>query len=225
MSRKAAAISVNQLRDKIEAVGGVRDVFYKVKKDIKVDFDLENVADTDFDFGPEGLMGYRTEPNGLTYCGMAAGGDWEHPVYWLVYWDGRSLRGYVPTDGNPWNTDTKRAYGNDEVADGINAHKRWPELYDGSPNDDVGGFDPDAIRKDILARIKPGVELSLSDHIGKLNDEFEDRFGAMTDEWTEAFNCAYRLARHLLDGPKCKLLDELVAWMQGAVNAPNGYEE
>ena len=38
-------------------------------------------------------------------------------MFFIIYWDGKKLRAYVPTDGNPWNTDTKEAYGNDEEKD------------------------------------------------------------------------------------------------------------
>lgn len=124
-------------------------------KDIKVQFDLENF----YGFGDrshKGLHGYHTLDNGLAFCGMTSGGDWEHPVFFIVYWDGKKLRGYVPTEGNPWNTDTKQAYGNDEEADLKNARKRWPDC----PEDLDGWFDFDwkAIEKDIRERIRPVSE-------------------------------------------------------------------
>lgn len=98
----------------------------KLGKDLKVTFDLENVGE---DYDPREIMGIRTLPNGLTYRGIMAGGDWEYPVFWIVYWDGKRLRGYVPTDGNPYNTDTMEAYGNNPESDGRNIRKRYPELY------------------------------------------------------------------------------------------------
>ena len=81
-----------------------KPIFSKFKKDIsKVHFDFENV---------EG-MGIHTLSNGLTYYAFTAGGDWEQPIYIILYWDGKSFRGYIPTEGNPWNTATNCAYGND----------------------------------------------------------------------------------------------------------------
>jgi len=59
------------------------------------------------------FCGYQSYENGLTFLGCWGGGDWEVAVHYIVYWDGKSLRGYVPTLGNPWNTHLKLAYGND----------------------------------------------------------------------------------------------------------------
>lgn len=159
MSRTFAPISIDELRIKIDQIctdEGLHPLLDKLGKDIKVEFDLENVAYNSDDFGPKSLLGYHTE-NGLTWCGFAAGGDWEHPVFFMVYWDGKKLRGYVPTDGNPWNSITKQAYGNDEEKDLQDAKKRWPETY--ADADEVEGhdfdFDEKAMLADIMARITP----------------------------------------------------------------------
>lgn len=159
MPRSFAPISIEELRAKINAVcedGGVHPLIEKLGRDIKVRFDLENVAYDERDFGPKSVIGYHSE-NGLTWCGFAAGGDWEHPVFFMVYWDGKKLRGYVPTDGNPWNTSTKRAYGNDDVKDLKNAKKRWPDLFADAEEIDSCDFDFDeqAIKADFMARIQP----------------------------------------------------------------------
>lgn len=149
MSRYFAPITESELKDKIEQTfgGNMSQIVDGLRSDIKVEFDLENYN----------FEGYKTLSNGLTYLGCSAGGDWEYPVFFIVYWDGKKLRAYVPTEGNPWNTKTKQAYGNDEDADGINAHKRWPDKFDGSPLDDSGCFDADdaEMEKDIMARILP----------------------------------------------------------------------
>jgi hypothetical protein len=124
------------------------DMVEKLGKDLKVSFDCEN-----FDMEGKGILGYHTLPNGLTFLGCYGGGDWEHPVSFIIYWDGKRLRGYVPTEGNPYNTDTMQAFGNDEDADRKNARKRWPDC----PDDLEGWFDSDddAMLKDIEARILP----------------------------------------------------------------------
>jgi hypothetical protein len=105
-----------------EGHGGVVAYF---GKDVKVEFDTEN-----FHYGPVHkrgrFLGYHTTGYGLTFCGCQGGGDWERGVRFIVYWDGKKLRAYVPTEGNPWNTDTKRAYGNDDEKDNKNIRKRWP---------------------------------------------------------------------------------------------------
>ena len=161
MSRFFAPISMDDLKSKIDKFLEDEDESFphnlleKLGNDIKVKFDCENVAISENDFGPKELIGYKTL-NGMNFFGMAAGGDWEHPVFFLVYFDGKKLRGYVPTDGNPWNTTTKEAYGNDEEADGKNAKKRWPNTYDGSPVEgDDFSFNIEELKKDITERILP----------------------------------------------------------------------
>ena len=128
MPRYFDIVSIDELRAKIKKIGGLSELIDHVGKDIKVAFDLENWTDGD-DFGPEKINGYHQLDNGLTYCGFTAGGDWEFPVFLIFYISQGKLRGYVPTDGNPWNTTTKSAYGNDAIDDTKNAIKRWPEIY------------------------------------------------------------------------------------------------
>lgn len=110
----------------------------------KVDFDFENYefSHLDEELGREsscGWLGYRkfwtrSPLSCFSFIGWSAGGDWEHPVNFLIYLDkdGKTFRAYVPKEGNVWNYDTKQAFGNDEDAD--NAFlKKWfkknrPEL-------------------------------------------------------------------------------------------------
>lgn len=158
MSRFFAPISIPELRKKIEAFADDNGDFSyhilkeKLDKDLKVEFDLEN-TDAEGD-----MCGYKTlKDTGMTYLGVTAGGDWEHPVFFVVYWDGKKIRGYVPTNGNPWNTTTKQAYGNDDAADLKDAKKRWPQEYVGVENFDSAqcDFDWNTIKHDIIGRIKP----------------------------------------------------------------------
>ena len=92
----------------------------RVSEDIGVEFSFENCAYTaDRESGPlSGMLG-PLSLGGLPFIGACSGGDWEHPVYFVVYLDanGTTLRAYVPRDGNPWNYDTHQALGNDEQAD------------------------------------------------------------------------------------------------------------
>lgn len=152
----------------------------QIEKDLsKCQFDTENVASEGCkNFGPIELLGYNTLDNGLSYLGVCAGGDWEVPVFFIIYWDGKKLRGYIPKDGNPWNTDTKFAYGNyyevdDELADGKNLKKR-PNLlksyYACHTSDwsiqhwceaDVD-WKVDLIKQDIIKRIKCAVNFDKS---------------------------------------------------------------
>jgi len=88
-----------------------------VAKDLKVKFDWENWDWHHYSGNTDPLLGCCTIGNGFTFLGMSAGGDWEYPVWFCVYWDGKRLRAYIPTAGNPWNLTTKRAYGNSDEAD------------------------------------------------------------------------------------------------------------
>lgn len=128
----------------------------KLGKDIKVSFDWENFEwHKSTDRHSEGeLIGYHVLTDGLCIRGCSAGGDWEHPVFFLIYWDGKKLRAYVPTEGNPWNTSTKQAFGNDEEADLKNARKRWPGVYDDAVECDDFEFHWGKIVEDISTRIK-----------------------------------------------------------------------
>lgn len=126
MSRKAVRIEKDNLRRKIEEYcisdwGSISITRTRgIDKDLaKVQFDSENIDLEECDYRRElsGLMGYVTLPNGLTFLGGTAGGDWECPVYFIVYFDGKRLRGYVPEDGNTFckRGGKKFAYGNEDT--------------------------------------------------------------------------------------------------------------
>lgn len=164
MSRTFAPITIDDLEKKIwERLGadGFIDedlIKERLGKDLKVKFSFENFECPGPNaYGKGSLLGFKTLSNGMTYCGMSAGGDWEYPVFFIVYWDGKKLRGYVPTDGNPWNTTTKEAYGNKDVEDLKNAKKRWPEAYKDAESIDSSDFEADdkLMLEDILGRITP----------------------------------------------------------------------
>lgn len=154
MSRYFVPISIKELKQKIESLCTDDDLYRHftpaLEKDLsKVCFDYEN-----FDCGQDKLTGFHLLPNNLAIFAFMAGGDWESPVWCCIYWDGTKLRGYIPEDGNLWNTDTKTAYGNDEKADLKNARKRWPENND--LIDLYGWFDDydiKTMKQDIMKRI------------------------------------------------------------------------
>lgn len=134
----------------------------QVIKDLaKVQFDSENhECRPDEAFcGAGEIAGFRTLPNGLTYLGCTAGGDWECPLFYIIYWDGKKLRGYIPKDGNFWNTDLKAAYGNDEEefdqegADAANIKKRFGVEVEHHSEFDQD-FDCDKLIADIENRIQ-----------------------------------------------------------------------
>ncbi|MBQ8806023.1 MAG: hypothetical protein IJZ68_06020 [Bacteroidaceae bacterium] len=159
--------------------------FNVVDKDNKFNVDGENVIvpgvddeeDDELQDIGESLLGFHTLPNGLTFFGYLAGGDWEYPVFMIIYYDGKKLRGYTPSYGNVVNLDCKCAFGSDgcEMED-IPAFRKkyakytaWKEPNDvwdtqqilrdcylekyGIGPEDYIAFNYDAIRQDIEARI------------------------------------------------------------------------
>lgn len=57
--------------------------------------------------------------DGLTFCGMMTGGDWEEPLFMIFYWDGEKICTYFPRKGNLVNLDAMTAFGSegDELGD------------------------------------------------------------------------------------------------------------
>ena len=126
-----------------------------IEEDLKkVEFDTENLEFEEGEGYSRGKTGFRTLPNGLTILGVTAGGDWEAPIYFILYSDGKELRGYIPTDGNIWNTDTNQAYGNaDSNVDERNCQKRF-----GVKDPLTVSMNQDKIDADIQSRITFGEE-------------------------------------------------------------------
>lgn len=206
MGRFFADISQEELGEKIFKAFSTEELLdpYLIKeklgKDLKVEFDFEN-----FDAGggtENDLLDLRTLPNGLTFWGMWANGDWERSVFFIIYWDGKKLRGYVPTAGNPWNRTTKKAYGNDHRADYKDARKHYPDLeWDEVTIEDFSSwFDPEMdwklITKDIQERILPKeTSRTKKRKAGVEVDSLEKRIKAITfygtgDEGVELFDKA-----------------------------------
>jgi hypothetical protein len=102
----------------------------KVYQDLaKVEFDFENRSCSD-NFGKytKSLIGIHQTKSGITFLGCNAGGDWEQPVFFLIYWDGKEFRGYVPKEGNVYDKKKKIAFGNeDEDEEDFDAWKNFNE--------------------------------------------------------------------------------------------------
>jgi len=149
MSRYAKAdVTVNDLKQKIDAAGDVYEVLYRnpskrIREDMsKVEFDCENVTDPDkhenFDM-PGFQSGYETLPNGVAVCWVGAGGDWEDPLALCIYiGESGELRVYIPKDGNCYNFKTKAAFGNwyPEDEDGM-----WDDTSSDEDEDDFGEYE------------------------------------------------------------------------------------
>jgi len=129
----------------------------RIEEDLKkVEFDEENMEWEAKEVDEDGkkVIGFHTLANGLTFLGIQAGGDWESPLVYILYYDGTKLRGYIPTDGNTWNTKNKKAYGNDdedeEAVDSKNAKERF-----GVEDFRDANWDQDKILADIEGHICP----------------------------------------------------------------------
>lgn len=197
----------------------------KLGKDLKVSFDFENFE----------IVGYKTLANGLTYLECYAGGDWEHPVTFIIYWDGKKLRGYVPTEGNPWNLTTKQAYGNDEDDDLKDARKRWPDC----PDNLDGWFDSDGeeMLKDIQARILPtpkGLPINkqavLAAHVGKKKKSLQERVESLVyyapgDEASELFEQTLGLCYSMFGLGDSAKAETLYEWAKEQADASKEFAE
>lgn len=86
-----------------------------ILKDIsKVSFDFENYDYTDGAGFMNYPCGYYELSNSMKCIMVNAGGDWEEPICFCIYWDGQQLRGYIPKAGNVWNRVSKTAFGSED---------------------------------------------------------------------------------------------------------------
>lgn len=108
--------------------------------DNKLEVSCENI---DIYEQEDNLLGFHTLSNGFTFFGYTAGGDWGVPVFMIVYWDGKKLRGYTPTGGNLINTDWNCALGDESVWGDEERAQKVREKYKKagmSVNDDLWAF-------------------------------------------------------------------------------------
>lgn len=86
-----------------------------IKNDLSsVSFDWENF--TEFS-GAEDTNGFAEYPFG--YCDLGndfhiffgqAGGDSEYPLCFIYFWDGENIRAYIPSNGNVYDKEIKKAF-------------------------------------------------------------------------------------------------------------------
>ena len=95
------------------------DLQKMVQKQIKdLSFENINTITNDGSFYQE-LLGPQSISD-FNYLGCSAGGDWQYPVYFIIYQNKDSLRVYIPKDGNVFDTKTNMTYDTgDDDADGI----------------------------------------------------------------------------------------------------------
>lgn len=230
MPRYFDVITIEELKNKIDkAMKRCDDDFPffndQIEKDLKIRFDWENYTspnDLDYKFVPaEELCGYHQLDNGLSFFGFAAGGDWEMPVFGIMYFDGKSLRIYIPEQGNVYNTDTKQAYGNDEVADAKNIEKLYDikchsvdflDILDGVP-------DSNKIVEDIKKRITikeskvKSVNKPISERINEL------KYYGTGDEGIELFRATCSLCYQMNGLGTKEQVETLYKWAKEHADA------
>ena len=142
--------TIDDLKKKIESLGGIYDVLYRNSPD-KLYSDIHDKLEVDgenseligkFDMpGTEDLEQFEML-NGvpIAWCGM--GGDWEMPIVVALYIGYKGeLRAYVPKDGNAYNKKNKAAFGNEDDDDEFDEDKDYV-------------FDADKLREDVKNRIQ-----------------------------------------------------------------------
>ena len=104
--------------------------------------------------------GIKMSSKGFPYLQCYAGGDWECPVCFFVYFDGTHFRGYVPLKGNAINRDTNQAFGNDYYKEDSSEVKFLKKEFGVKTKeelpidaDDVD-FNTDACLEDFLSRVE-----------------------------------------------------------------------
>jgi len=128
-----------------------------IDKDLsKINFSMENWdignASHNYEKYPSdhnGFVGYpcgfKVLENGMPVLFVNAGGDWEYPICFCIYWDGKKLRAYIPSEGNVYNKEQKCAFGSEEEMEDYEES----EFFKNKPS-----ADPEKIFQDVMGRIK-----------------------------------------------------------------------
>ena len=123
----------------------------------KYKFDSENV---------DARGGIKMSKKGFPYIQCAAGGDWECPVCFFVYFDGNKFRGYVPLKGNAINRNEKHAFsGGGNEPDAKFVQKELGIDYDEADHmcGDID-YNVDACLEDFLSRVEVKGTYKKRDH-------------------------------------------------------------
>ncbi|MNC01388.1 hypothetical protein D3C75_487350 [compost metagenome] len=88
-----------------------------IMKDLsKIEFSPENTYASPNEWEGPGV-GFQSIGD-FNFVGVYAGGDWETPVYYILYIDNKDkVRAYIPTDGNLFNRKLKMAFGSNFAED------------------------------------------------------------------------------------------------------------
>ena len=153
---------------------------FKLYNDIwnnKYKFDSENV---------ERRGDVKMSKKGVPYLECYAGGDWECPVCFFIYFDGHHFRGYVPLKGNAICRTTKSAFQGDTEADGEEMQFIRKELNI-SKNEDCPlsssdvDYNIDACLEDFLSRIEVKGSYKKKDY-SKDDKKYDDAVKAAKEQ-------------------------------------------
>jgi len=141
------------------------DLHSKLFDDTSISFALENTS-LGWNLSEEKTLEEATitlmipgnhDPKEVPVILMNAGGDWEVPVYFIVYLDDKKkIRFYSPKPGNVFNPKNKEAFGNDEDKDEAFCKKigmDYDDLFSMGKDEIVPDYN--LMRKAIKARLIP----------------------------------------------------------------------
>lgn len=98
-----------------------------IEADLNISFNTWNLTYSDKvifgEYKTNNLVGFHTLNNGFTFLGMQACGNWECPVFFIIYYDGKQLRAYIPSYGNTINLDFHSAFGSEGEYIKVDRHK------------------------------------------------------------------------------------------------------
>ena len=126
--RKAAKISIDEFRDIIKNKLSCTSSYFDFETRIAGFCIYDDIIcrDNEYNVAFDTILmdndendpyGYQTYENGLTFYGFKACGDWEFPVFMIIYYDGENLRLYTPIYGNAVNLDSYTAIGSESGYD------------------------------------------------------------------------------------------------------------
>jgi hypothetical protein len=197
----------------------------QVAKDLsKINFDCENWIDSPkhTNHPLKNVLGFTTlSGSGFTFFGFLCGGDWELPVFSILYLYQNKLRGYTPTGGNTWNLKTKEAYGNSPPDDLVDIQKRY-----GVTIEDVESFEVPDAEKLIIEDIKKHIALKeiSKNPVKSRKEDLAQRieslkFYAPGDEAEELFVATCSLCYQMYDSGDQEKAEILYEWAKEQANA------
>ena len=170
----------------------------------KYKFDTENV---------DAYGGIKMSKKGFPYLQCDAGGDWECPVCFFVYFDGNKFRGYVPLKGNALNRNEKHAFsGGGNEPDAKFVQKELGLSYEEADHmcGDID-YNVDACLEDFLSRVEVKGTYKKRDHT-----KDEERFKEYRKE---------KIADEKRRGEEAERTRQMNAQKEEGIQNPEGSEE